>query len=923
MVIRRIAWAVIALSATGMAANGIRLPATVGFERNVGQADSSVQFIARSVGYAVLITQDGAIFRSRQGDIRMRLAGANPNVRLVGVDRQSTAVNYFLGESSAGWTDGVPVFSRVEARGVYPGVDLIYTSDHGFLEYTFEVAPGAGANFPQIEFEGDQGLELDARGDLLVKSPGGFFRHAAPATTQKQRGRKIDVVSRYVQLGEHRAGFQIENLDRTLPVIIDPTVTYSTYLGGSGSDDSTAIAVDAAGNVYLAGWTESVDFPQTPGAKLGRPGGVDAFVAKLSSAGTLSYIAYLGGSGDDRAYGIAVDGSGAAIVAGWTYSTNFPLANAAQSKMAGVRDGFVAKLTPAGNALAFSTYIGGTAADGSNAVAADGYGNIYVAGETASANFPVVNAVQSFFAGVQDAFIAKFSSSGSLLYSTFLGGGGLDRATGIAVDASASAYITGSTSSADFPLTSAFQSKSGGGQDAFAAKIAPGGALVYSTYIGGNGSDTAAAIAVDGSGCAYITGTTTSINFPTVNPLQSTLDRLQNAFALKLNSSGSALVYSTYLGGQGMDIGNAVAIDASGSAVLAGYTSSPDFPIVNGVQPVFGGGYDAFAAKLAPGGSSLLWSTFIGGTDSDAAYAVAVDTSGNTYVSGETQSLDFPVNFALQPAKPTVISAFVLKLSAAAGPDFNVAATPSQTVSAGANAVYTLTTSALNGFSGAVAFSVSGLPGGASGSFTPSSVTGSGSTMLTVTTNATTAAGTYPLTITATDSTLVHTAAVSLTITAPAGITVLPAAITLTAGQTQQFNATVTGLSGNVNWSVNPSIGTISALGLYTPPPSVTGMQNVTVLATSQVNPAVHGTSTVTLISSTPVDLVLSNTALSSGAVRFQATNCITANTSFTVSGEATVTFAAGNYIVLGPGFTATAGSQSPTFTAMIDPGIH
>jgi hypothetical protein len=464
------------------------------------------------------------------------------------------------------------------------------------------------------------------------------------------------------------AGVEIANYDRKRPVVM----TYSTYLGGTGHDSATAVTVDASGNAYVAGWTESADFPGLAGIRLGAPNGVDAYIAKLSPAGHLLYVTYIGGSGDDRAFGIAVDGAGCAIIAGWTYSTNFPVLNAAQPKLGGARDGFVLKLNATGNGLIFGTYLGGSANDSSNAVTVDPVNNIYVAGETASTNFPVSNGFQIQPGGGVDAFIAKFSSSGARLYGTFLGGVADDRATAIAVDSSGHAYITGSTYSPDFPTLNPLQNAIRGAEDAFAAKIGPGGdLLLYSTYIGGSGGtlgapETGNAIFVDSMGCAYIGGATSSPDFPIVNAFQTSLSGSQDAFVLKLSATGGALVYSTYLGGSSIDAATALAVDTSGRAYIAGYTASTDFPVANAAQSsANGGGYDAFVVRLSAAGNTVEMASYLGGSGSDSAYGIALDASGNVYVAGQTMSINFPISSATQPYDPSAASTFLASLPGA------------------------------------------------------------------------------------------------------------------------------------------------------------------------------------------------------------------------------------------------------------------
>ena len=599
----------------------------------------------------------------------MTFIGANPSAESVALDPLDARVHYMVG-SAEEWRTDLPSYGRLEYRNVYPGIDIIYYGDASQrLEYDFVLHPGSEPSQIRLRFEGAERIHADTNGDMLLRTAAGEWRHTNPAIYQLKSGKRHLLAGRFRAEGPDEVAFEIGEYDRTLPLVIDPTLTYSTFLGGTGQDSAMSIAVDAAGNAYLTGYTESLNFPEASGSRAGNPSGVDVYVAKLSPAGKLLYITYLGGSGDDRGYGIAVDSSGAAVVAGWTYSTNFPVVNGAQPRLGGGRDGFVAKLNAAGNALVFSTYLGGSGADSGNAVALDPQGNIYVAGETDSTNFPVLNGFQTQIGGRQDVFLAKFSSTGTKLYGTYLGGIGDDRATAIAVDASGNAYITGSTFSSNLPMANAFQPTLGGGQDAFAAKIGPtGNALIYSTYLGGSGGTISApeignGIAVDSAGCAYIAGTTSSSNFPTSNPLKSSLSGSQDAFVLKLSASGNALVYSTFLGGSSIDMAQTIAVDSTGRAYVAGYTASTDFPTVSAVQPTYAGGYDAFLARLNPTGNALEMATYLGGTGSDCAYGIALDASGGIYLAGQTLSPDFPTAAAIQMFEPAAMSAFAARFA--------------------------------------------------------------------------------------------------------------------------------------------------------------------------------------------------------------------------------------------------------------------
>ena len=385
-------------------------------------------------------------------------------------------------------------------------------------------------------------------------------------------------------------------------------ISYSTYLGGTAQSAVTALAVDAAGDLYAAGWTEAIDFPVSNAIQAVNRGGVDAFVFKLNPAGsTLLYATYIGGRGDDRASGVAVDASGQIYLAGSTASTDFPLASPIRPALGGSRDAFAVKLNAIGNLLVYSTYLGGSGYDAATAIAVDAAGNAYIAGDTQSTDFPLLNPVQSVFGGKTDAFVTRLTSAGAISFSTYLGGNNDEHAGGVAVDASGNIYLAGGTLSANFPLTAPLQATNGGSQDAFVTKISTSPvALVYSTYLGGTGGqvgspEQANAIAVDSAGAAYVAGVTNSGNFPvTAGAFQTTFNGVQDAFVTKLNAAGSAKLYSTYLGSYSFDWASGIAIDSGGNAYVAGYTSSAGFPVVGGVQAGFNGFYDAFVSKLNP-----------------------------------------------------------------------------------------------------------------------------------------------------------------------------------------------------------------------------------------------------------------------------------------------------------------------------------
>jgi hypothetical protein len=637
---------------------------------NQGLADARIRFLARSSGFSAQFHDDAIVLRHQGVETRIRFAGASTGAAVEGDQPLAGRANIFTGADRSRWRTGLPLYGGVRYRELYPGIDLVYGASGRKLKSDFIVRPGADPGRIRLRYEGPQSVRVAEDGGLVLVTTAGELREERPELYQMVDGRQKPVDGSFTKLDDGSIGFRIGEYDRSRTLWIDPVLTYSTYIGGSSGDAATAIAVDGSGSAYVAGWTESLDFP-TVGPRQGFAGSVDAFVFKLAPGGNaLLYATFLGGSRDDRAYGVAVDATGNVHLAGSTASTNFPVASAFQSSMAGVRDAWVAKLNAAGNTLIFSTYLGGGATDSANAIALDPSGNVYVAGETGSGNFPRLNAFQNQYQGRLEAFITRLSPAGVMQYSSFLGGGGDDRALGVAVDTGGAAYLTGATDSGNFPTASPAQSLSGGGQDAFVAKVsATGTSLVYSTYLGGSGGsaglpEAGYAIAVDSNGNAYVAGVTSSSNFPTAAPLQAARGGGTDGFVTKLNSSGTARVYSTYLGGASADFATAIRVDASGAAYVAGYTASPNFPLASPLQSTLGGGYDAFVAQINPGGT-LGFATYIGGSASDGAAAIAIDGGGNSYVAGLTQSTNFPLVGPVRTFNAGASDAFALKISAA------------------------------------------------------------------------------------------------------------------------------------------------------------------------------------------------------------------------------------------------------------------
>jgi RHS repeat-associated protein len=698
------------------------------FEANVGQVDRQVQFLTHGPGYTAFLTATEAVLvlpgpstatgahtprpepsplPDRVPDptastdttppdvVRLQLIGSNLVAWAVGQDRLVTRTNYFIGNEPDNWHTDIPNYGQVVYPGVYPGVDLVYHgSSQQQLEYDFVVAPGADLRPIQLRVQGSHGVRLDAQGNLVVATTGADLVEQAPVIYQEGGGTQQRITGRYVLEGKDEIGFQVDAYDHSQPLVIDPALSYSTYLGGSGDDDGNAIAVDSSGNTYVTGNTTSTNFPTQNPLQATNRGSQNVFVAKLDAAGALLYSTYLGGSrtyfrkgGLDYGNGIAVDPAGNAYVTGYTYSTDFPVQNALQATHKGdgprgdATDGFVAKLTAAG-ALVYSTYLSGSGGgDRGFGIAVDTPGNPYVTGFTDSTDFPTANAVQANLGGggAVNAFVTKLSAAGTdLVYSTYLGGSSFDEGMGITVDAAGNAYVTGDTHSTNFPVANPIQSSPGGILgNAFVTKLnAAGTALVYSTYLGGSGQlfnnrgDGGRGIAVDAAGNASVTGFTFSSNFPTQNPLEAFPDSKTNgsAFVAKLNTAGSALVYSTYLAGSGYDVGDGIGVDNSGNAYVTGHTDSTDWPTQNPLQAALGnsGSFsNAFLSKLNSPGSSLIYSTYLGGCNPDSGNGIAIDNAGDAYVTGATASVNFPTRNALQPSLRGNRNAFIAKISSA------------------------------------------------------------------------------------------------------------------------------------------------------------------------------------------------------------------------------------------------------------------
>jgi len=739
------------------------------FEANQGQTDPQVRFLSRGNGYSLFLASDEVVLALKKpgggsqgaqgksnvnarkirienresatlGALRMRLVGANPAPQMKGIEELPGKSNYFIGNQPSQWHTNVPNYRKVAVSNVYSGIDLVYYGSQRQLEYDFVVSPGAEPRAIRLAFRGAKGLEIDSQGDLIVSVAGGEVRLQKPITYQEVGAVQHTVKARYVLKGTRQVAFQVGKYDRSRPLIIDPILEYSTYLGGSSIDGANAIAVAPDGTAFIAGGTFSSDFPTAhplqPNAGGPPDFPQDAFVAKISADGsTLLYSTYLGGVNSDVGNGVAVDTFGNAYVTGTTLSPNFPVTPGSFNTLCGgdgkcgaswnpngllVSNAFVTKLNSAGSALVYSGFLGNYEIVKGLAIAVDSDLEAYVTGQTGPNLTPTVPIVPpatppppfpitigafqpAFGGGSTDAFVSKISASGAtFLYSSYLGGSDEDIGYGIAAGSGGNAYVTGLTysPSPSFPTTaSALQPAYAGAGDAFLTQVdtsATGAAsLIYSTYLGGSGLDQGNGMAVDASGNAYVAGVTTSIAStlgftPPAGAFQPecALDALGvcegDAFVSKLDpaqSGAASLVYFTYLGGALADSGNGIAVDTSSppNIYVTGSTVSTDqctpnppcgFPIAGAVfQPKYGGGNaDAFVAKLTPAGggaSDLVYSTYLGGSNTDTGAGIAVDTGNpaSAYVAGQTCSLDFPLANPLQVNPGGNCDAFISKVS--------------------------------------------------------------------------------------------------------------------------------------------------------------------------------------------------------------------------------------------------------------------
>lgn len=691
-----------------------KLPLT--FEANRGQSNGQVKFLSRGKGYTAFLTSGGMVLSLRSGSsasgspathqkktntaLQFRLLGANKNPVAVGEDLQPGKVNYFIGNNPAQWHTSVPTYAKVRYKNVYPGIDLIYYGNHRQLEYDFAVSPGADPRLIRFEIQGAKQIAVDTEGNLVLDMGSGQLHFQSPLVYQQSNGKRVAVDGAYAMQDSTHIGFQVAHYDSSKPLVIDPVLVYSTYLGGSGTDQPTGIAVDSSGSVYVAGYTDSADFPLATLGSL--PANTNhVFVAKLDSTGSnLVYADYIGGNSDDFGVALVLDSTNEVYVTGSTQSNNFPVVHAYQAQQPGPSSGFLSKLSADGSSLLYSTYLGGSTFDQPTGIAIDNLAEVYVAGFTQSQDFPVANAYQPTVSANQAGmfgdygFLTKFSSDGSsLIFSTYLAGNSnvvqdcgtpcwpspYNVVSGISLDASGNAYVTGTTNTYNFPVTTGvYLTSNTTQQDAdigFVSKFSGAGSLDYSTYFYGSGGDpvSISAIAVDGSGSAYVTGVAVSDGtFPVTST--SICDpgsagfACSYAFVTKFDSAAATLLYSTFLGPNNFASPQAIALDANNNAYILAGTRSAAFGITNGMEP-YSNGLDVLLVEIDPAATTELLATYIGGGGDDEPSGMALDSNGNIYLTGSTNSADFPTTqSAFQTVAGGNADAFIAKIGPASAP---------------------------------------------------------------------------------------------------------------------------------------------------------------------------------------------------------------------------------------------------------------
>jgi len=656
------------------------------FIPNEGQYDDNVSFQGQSSPEQVITVFENGIEFSQSPDsngtpvepVFMLLEGANTGTKVIGLNQINGTANYYYGTDPSAWKTGITLSTGVQYPEIYPGINLTLSGKDGILKSEFEVQPTADPAAIVLQYQGQDSLSLnETTGDLVIQTAGREIRDEAPFAYQEINGTRQKVDCAYQIGSNNTVTFTVGAYDKALPLVIDPVMRYSLYFGGEGRDQGNSIAVDDGGYAYFIGtsWSNHLKYvkndpkaavppragePAVPVEQMSAeglaPGSIqpyfgggdkDAFVYKINPDGTeLVYMTFIGGSGTDEGTGLVIDGEGYAYLTGGTNSPDFPVANAFRNKISGGYDVWVTKLDPNGKDMIFSTYIGGTDDDFGFGIAIDSGKNIFVTGQTKSWNYPVVNRYQlSPFGGLGDAFITKLTAEGnSIVYSNFIGGSAYEAGSAVVVDPNGYACIVGQTESPNFPVIKPYQSQLMGSFDAFVTKFDPEGKYpaAYSTYLGGKGWDDGKAIITSADGKLTVAGSTKSPDFPTVNPIQASMQGVQDGFLSTLSADGSTLDQSTFFGGSLVDSISAIASDDSNNIYIVGTSDSPNLPVNRAYQSKLGGKSDLMLAKFDPQISQIAYCTYLGGSDIDEGRGVAITGEGDAYMTGYTNSKNFP-----------------------------------------------------------------------------------------------------------------------------------------------------------------------------------------------------------------------------------------------------------------------------------------
>ncbi len=920
------------------------------FEANQGQTDSSVKFMARGTGYTAFFTPTEATFELPAGQdqassdrqlpnrgrtvhsssytaVRMNMLGANPNAAIRGDSQLPGVSNYYQGNDPSQWKTGIQQFARINYSDVYPGVGLTFHGAQHQMEFDYIVQPGASPQQIAMSFDGVRSVTTDASGDLVLNSSAGDLRFHKPVAYQEKNGVRVPVDASFA-IANNKVGFTVGEYDRSHELVIDPAMVYSLLRGSAADDVAEAIAVDSSSHAYITGYTGSSSFPHTTGTYKGKD---DIFLYELKSDGTLVFSTLLGGTGDDVALALALLPGSATpdiFVAGDTSSADFPKTTG-PAYGGGPHDGFVARFNNAG-ALVYATYVGGSGDDFIFGLQADAAGNAYFGGSTRSSNLPTLNAYQAAFPGVpggQTGMVGKLDTTGASTYLTYLGGSDGDSVNALALDSANDIIVAGSTISSNFPTTAGvLQPKCGtdgmcdaaanGGtsqDDGFITKFAPTGkTLTFSTFLGGAKQDDVFGVAVDSGGNVYVTGQTLSTNFTTKTPFQASLNGTKDAFISKLNPTGTSLIFSTYLGGSGEDQGVGIALDLADDVYVTGQTTSTTFPTANPTQATLDGASDAFVTELSNSGTSLVFSTYLGGSGEENNHfngGVAVDAAGIVYVAGNTLSTDFPKTNSTGQAGMSDAFATAFNIAQTGTGDFSLSASPTTvTVANGASGTTTVTVTSTGGFNSAVTLSCpTTLPSGVTCTPSPTSVTpaANGTATSTITFGTTLPSmqvhsvrtsssntGAKPLAwglsafglmfgiffssprrrrkgATLLFAMLMIAPAMILTSCGGGGgggtpppptvsVAITPTTATVAVNSTKMFTAIVSNSTNTaVNWLVagvaggNATVGTITTAGLYTAPATVPSPAMVNVTAAAQADTSKSASATVTIVQPT------------------------------------------------------------------------